>query len=98
VSIQKNIAYLVDDNLVKVGNSLFPVTHRFVVQPTDWVFEGAILECYNCAMYLRPGNVREMNQAGGHKFEITFAHTRLTGGAFSFTPPHYIWKLNGRVI
>jgi len=87
-----NQVFLVNNDFVKVNNSLFPITHRFVVKPSDWVFEGVILECYNCFAALRPGGVSGMNQGGGHRFEITFANTRFTGGGHQLSPAYLVWE------
>ena len=85
-------AFLVNENLVKVNNSLYPITHRFVVKPSNWEFEGAILECYNCFASLRPGGGMGMNQGGGHRFEITFANTRFVGGGHQLSPAYMVWE------
>ena len=90
-------AFPITDNMVLVQNRLYPVTHKFVVKRSnpDWLddFDGEILECYNAAATLRPGNIREMSQGGGHTFSISFASTPLRNGGIMLTPPHSIFEM-----
>ena len=94
-----NKTFPVTDNLVMVQNRLYPVTHKFVVKRAsntpNWIdsFDGEILECYNAAVALRPGSVREMSQGGGHTFSITFANTPMRNGGVMLTPPYSVYEM-----
>ena len=85
-----NIAYPVNDNFVKVGKFLYPITHSFVVGES-WILDPeapAILECYNIIPPLRPLNTSHMEFSthyGTVSETFTFACNNLTSAHCIFT-------------
>ena len=85
---QKNTAYPVTDNFVKIGKVAYPITHSFVIREScENQNVPVILECYNTLPpFIGPLSFKMSNFSGANESasSLTFAHAgEITGSAAS---------------